>query len=884
MKAKKTNLTMRVLVIAVQSALLALGAVAVAQAADEDDTLKQLTMPDNWIEVGAGYVSQDSYKFGEYNGLEHQGVYGILNFFLKGGGHFDSEDATRWRVEGTNLGLDTRELRMEYGKQGTYRVELNYDELRRNRSDSYQTPYDGAGTNVLTLPSNWLQPKVPQVSSSALNFRSLLAANSQGPAIVGGVTVQPTAAQLAAMNAIIAADVPAFHNVDLDTTRQRTQAGFMYQFNRNWDIKIGAQNEHKYGLKPMSTVSSLIREFGAVIPDLIDQDTQQYNVSVNYTDEKAYMQFGYYGSFFKNHVDSMTWADVSNPTKSATMSSAPSNEFNQFSMTGGYHFSPNTKLVATASYARNTQNDTYLTDASLPLGVPVDSLDGLVVTTTFDARLTSRPSEAWNLNFDYKYDNHDNQTDVNTYMFYDAGEERSASASAFNATLGLPPNTLGSNINIYANRPYSKKLNQFDASADYAIASGQYLKAGYQYQQIERKCDGSWINCADAPKTEENLGLLEWRMNAIDNVSASVTYTYSQRTANYDENAFLALVPMANFVPAGGATVSVYDYLRAAGLTGFGPYAGYPTTPLTGDTAIYSPNNNIVPQALYGSRNNVNELLGLRRYNMADRNRNKLRAKIDLQASEKLSFDGSLDYNQDDYSHSQYGLTSAGGWAANLEGDYAFSENLNGNIYYSYQNSDVDSAGRAYGSNSNTAFVGIAANTVVSGGCYNTVKAKNNNVKIDQCLEWTSRSNDKVYTFGAGLMYQGLMDGKLSVAADLVASRANTNIGVLGGSYVNNPLAASGQPAVSPAVYFIPATAFPTVNTDSLEFTLDLRWQLSAVSDLRMLYGYAHLKSNDYIYDGTQLGSLTIVMPTYETAPSYNVNVIGFTYTYHMQN
>ncbi len=423
MKTNKTNLTLRALVVAVQTALLAFGAVAAAQAADEEDALRQLTQPDTWVEVGAGYVSQDSYKFGEYNGLENEGIYGILNFFLKGGGHFDSEDATRWTVVGTNLGLDNRELQMEYGQQGRYKVELNYQELRRNRSDSYQTPYDGVGTSVLTLPSNWLKPFVPQNSSSALNFRSLLPENSQGPALVGGVLVQPTPSQLAQLNAIVANDVPAFHDEDLHTTRQQTQVGFMYQLNRNWDVRVSAENEHKYGLKPLGSVSSLIREFAAILPDRIDQDTQQYNLSVNYTDAKAFVQFGYYGSIFKNHVDSMTWADVNDPTKSATMASAPSNEFHQFNLNGGYNFSPTTKLVANASYARNTQNDSYITDSSMPLGVPVDSLDGLVVTTTFDAKLTSRPMDHLRLNVAYKYDNHDNQTRCKHLLL--PGRERS---------------------------------------------------------------------------------------------------------------------------------------------------------------------------------------------------------------------------------------------------------------------------------------------------------------------------------------------------------------------------------------------------------------------------------------------------------------------------
>ena len=43
---------------------------------------------------------------------------------------------------------------------------------------------------------------------------------------------------------------------------------------------------------------------------------------------------------------------------------------------------------------------------------------------------------------------------------------------------------------------------------------------------------------------------------------------------------------MANNIPAGGATTSLYGFLQKTGLTGFGPVAGLPTTPLTGDAAM----------------------------------------------------------------------------------------------------------------------------------------------------------------------------------------------------------------------------------------------------------------------------------------------------------
>jgi MtrB/PioB family decaheme-associated outer membrane protein len=890
MKTKNGSFAVRASVVAVQSALVALAAMSPAQAAEGDDAARRLTQPTNVIEVGAGYVSDDSAKFGEYNGLSNKGIYGIFNFDLRGGGNYENGDPTRWRATGTDLGLETRDIHLEYGQQGKFRIDVNYDELRRERSDTFQTPYRGAGSNLLTLPSNWLKPFVPQVSGSAINFRSLSPTTGLAPSNVGGVVTPPTAAQQATVNNIIATDVPDFQNVDLSTKRKALDAGFSYNIGPRWEFKASAKHEKKDGLKPMGAVTSQVSEYATIIPDLIDQTTDQYNASLTYTGDSAFFQVAYYGSVFHNDVSSMTWQDANDPTKTATLSSAPSNSFHQILLTGGYNFSPTTRLVLNGSYGRNTQDDQFVTagqNAQFPLGLPVSSLDGKVVTTAFNAKLTAKPVKDLNVAAAYKYDNRDNQTPVNTYFFQDANEARAAAASPFNAALGLPANTLGSNINIYANRPYSKKINQFNADADYAVAKGQRIQGGYEYQEIERKCDGSWINCADAPKTRENTLRAEWRANVVENLSGRLAYAYSERRVNYDENAFLALVPMANVVPAGGATVSAYQYLQQTGLTGFGPVAGFPSAPLTGNAAIFSPNNNILPQALYGSRNNINEEVGMRRFNMADRNRNKVRGSVNWDASDRLSLQGGLDYNKDDYNNSVYGLKNAETWALNLEGTYVINADFTAQAFYTYEDIQSQSAGISYAANSNTAFVGQAGNTIVSGGCFATVLAKNSNAKIDPCSNWSTDMRDKVDTFGAGFKYRNLMGGRLEMVGDVIYTHARTDIAVAGGSYVNNPFAlAAPAPALAPgvpAVFFIPAANTPTATTKTIELRLGGQYELDKASALRMLYWYQHLKSNDYVYDGMQFGTLTNVIPTNEQPFNYNVHVVGVTYIYRFQ-
>ncbi len=888
MKNSRARFVRKASVAAVQAAVLAIAAMAAARAADPDPALRALTQPTNSVEAGVGYVSESSAKFGQYNGLFNNGPYAIFNFDWRGGAGYDlnSDSAVRWRLFGSDLGLDTRTAYAEYGDQGKFRVFAGFDELRSNYTDTYQTPFNGVGSNFLSLPKNWVKPVVPQVSTTAGNLRALSPTTGLANAIVNGVVTPPTAAQRAIVNNIIANDVPAFGDINLDTIRKTYAGGLIYDFSPQWRLLASASQTDQNGLKALGMLNLASGTSSVINPNLIDQTTNQYNVGLNYTGEKFFFTAAYYGSYYRNHVSSMTWENPFAPGTFATMSSAPSNEFNQFTLKGGYNFSPTTKLVMGASYARGTQNDQYVANpGNSPLGFPVQSLDGLVVSTQFNAKLTAKPVKDLNVALGYKYNNRDNKTAINTYTFYDAGEPPAATASPFNATLGLAPGTLASNINIYANRPYSKKTNQFNADADYLVSRGQSLKAGYEWQEIDRSCPGSWINCADATKATTNTLRVAWDANSIENVTGRLSYAYSERRVDYDPNSWLALVPMANFVPSGGATQSVVSFLNQTGLGGFGAFAPYvPLQP--GNLGIYFPNNSSLVQQFYGSRNDIHEITGMARYYAADRNQNKVRGTLNWDVSEKLSLTGNVEYNNDDYSHSVYGLQKAQNTSATLEGTWAATENLSINAFYTYEYQKANSAGASYSSGAitNTATVGgVAGNTVVSDGCFATVMDKNANAKIDPCLNWGTDMVDSVNTAGIGFKYNGLMAGRLDLLGDLLWSDARTTNNMTGGTYANSPFAVSGKPAVVPAAFFIPAANLPVVKSNLFEFRIAGQYALDKASALRLFYWYQHLSTTDYAYDGMQYGTITSVMPTNQTSPSYNVSVIGLSYIYHWQ-
>lgn len=885
MTAKKTTFATRCLVIAVRGALASLALVSTGARAADDKVL-DLRIPENTVEAGAGYVSDDSAKFGEYNGLNKKGGYGILDFDVRGGG-YGTDDPTRWRITGTNLGLDTRNVQGEYGRQGSFRVYGEYDELVRNRSDTYMTPYTQVGGSTFLLPGNWIVPRVPQVSSSAGNFRGLDPVAGTANSLVNGVSTPPTAAQLAAVNRTIATDIPQFYEKDISTERKRSDAGFLYNITSRWDVRASFSHEDKSGAKLMNFLSLASGTSAVTLPDPIDQTHDQYNASLNYSGEKGFFQAGYYGSIFKNNINSVTWQNPFDPAKSSTFGSAPDNQFHQLLMTGGYKFSPATKLVVNGSYGRATQNEAFIQGPELPFGLPGGSLNGKVETTTFNMKLTSRLSKDLNVWAGYKYDDRDNKTPVSIYRFYDAGEAPTGS-SPFNGFFGLPAtgaNSMGSNINIYENRPYSKKQNQFDAEGDYRVTGRQYLKLAYQFQKIDRKCNGTWTDCVDADSARENSLRGEYRATMGETLNGRVSYAYSERRVDYNPNGWLGLVPMAGQVPSGGATTSVAAFLAANGVGGYGPLAPYvPLQP--GNLGIFFPNNSALPQALYGSRNDIHELPGMERYYAADRNRDKLRSQVDWQASEKLSVTGSLDYNNDDYKNSVFGLQKAKGYVANLEGSFAIAQGASATAFYTYEDQKANSAGWSYsaGALTNAANVGgVAGNTVVQGGCFTTVLDRNLNAKVDPCLKWQTDMREKVDTLGVSFKKLGLMGGRLGVGVDLLYTKSRTNVGVTGGTYANNPAAVANRPAVSPAAFFVPATALPQVTTKTDEVRLNVAYAIDKASGVRFFYWYQRLTTTDFAYDGMQYGTITSVMPTGEKPPSYNVSVVGVSYLYRFR-
>ncbi|MBI3401573.1 MAG: MtrB/PioB family decaheme-associated outer membrane protein [Acidobacteria bacterium] len=903
MKTHTNGFTKAVWGTAGRGAALAIALVACAHTAAAQ-TAQEATKPISAVEFGGTDVSDGAYKAGEYNGLQNKGGLGIGHFDLRGGAAYNDDSALRWRIKGADLGLDTRSLSGEVGAQGVFRFNFGFDQLRRNRSDSYQTPLQGAGSNVLTLPGGWQVPTIAGSTATnnvvnVLSARGLLTTigtaryiNTQTNSATFTGLLTPTAGQISSVSAASLTDVPAFQNYNLHTTRTKFDLAFDYSFDPRWGVSGEFRPEHKDGVKPMGTVSrNTGGDISTIIPDVVDTNTYQTDMRVNFRGAKGFAQAAYYGSIFKNNVPFMQWQNwATGPTATGainfgtavvnTMSSTPGNQFHQFSGSGGFNFSPTAKLVVNGSVARNTQNDSFLADSTTPV-VPVSSLNGLVINQSFTVKFNARPAKKLSLTAGYKYDNRDNRTAVHVFQYSDAGEAPAANTSF----VAGPSNPLGAVLaqNANANRAYSKKTNQANGEADFALSSRQWLKGSYEYERNNRDCYSSWISCADAAITNEHSLRAEYRATLSDDLTVRVGYTYSaRRTPNYNENAFLALVPYTNVSPAaatGGATA--YSVMVANGWTGWGPASGYAAT--TGNMNMFFPSNNALANAMYGNLNRISELPGMRRYYAADRNRDKIRTSATWQATDELSFQGNVDYNKDHYADAIYGLQDTNTWAANVEGMYAVATDLSLSVFYTYEDLTAGSAGNTYTANSNTAtLTGALATTIGLSGnsCdgFTTLQQRNNNNKLDPCLNWFTDRIDKVNSAGVTLMGKEAWDTKLDLTGNFIVTRARSDNTVTGGNWANNLLMGPGAAPTTTAAYFIAASALPTVSTDTYELRLNGRYAVTKTQALHLAYTYMRMTSVDWMYEGMQFGSLSGILPSNEQPFNYSVHVFGVSY------
>lgn len=591
----------------------------VAMAADaEDESVNAQVKPTSFVEVGAKSVSRDSNKFGEYNGMNENGPYVVGNFGIKGGNAYDSynggDGKLRWEANGSDLGTTSRALDASVSKQGNWSVGASYDEMRHYTAEPFITPLQGAmGGNSFVLPSNF-----GAVNTTAPGSRGL------------------TVTQKSLMRTVD----------DLYSGRTNIGVNGLYRFNNAWSVDIEFNHLKQDGAKLIASGSNMqaagsngaqsANAAGEAVMMLMNPTSYQTDTvkfALNWTGENGHLSGGYYGSFFRDDNNGLSW---NNPFVSGggapatgaarvfptdTLSTAPGNDFHQLNLSGGYRFGSATKLAGGLSYGQNTQNQGFLNDTALINGaLPAASLDGKVITTNANLKLTNNSIKDLTLSAGVKYNERDNQTQSNVYRFYDIGH----------ATL-----------RVIANAPYSNKKTQYELAGDYRLTKGQNIRVSYEREDIYRWCNNLANNPTAAPcvvvgsSSEDKLNA-RYRLKLDSGINFSAGYGYSDRRADESHNAV---------TPIG---VTTYGYINGGDAVGYKPY-----------------------------------FAASRRQNML-----KLGAAWDVTEKLSVTLDGRV--SKEDYYESPLGVRDGNTFAANLDASYNFTENTMVGAYLSSQTMQRD--------------------------------------------------------------------------------------------------------------------------------------------------------------------------------------------------
>lgn len=834
----------RVSVLAVHAAVTAMAVIPNISRADREYG-KDEVPTDSSIEVGIGNVGKSSAAFGEYNGLYKDGAYLIGNLELMGGGA--KEGAFHWRLSGSNLGLDTRRIGAEVGTQGQYRFSFGYDELRREYTDSFKTLYRGFGSTTLTLPdsypaaatrastttttagvlSNWANPQAPYATAACANTGGVPTVACQGPGYL----------------------IPAlvYNPGNLATERKRTNVGLSYQFSPQIEFKASARREDKDGVKLTGFgVNGPGR--GLFLPEPINSSTYQYEAGIAYVGKGTYLNVGYIGSTYVNDVNLWT---AENPFQNnsmigniARLTGAPDNRMDQFNASGGYSFTPRTKLVLAGSYTRLTQNEDFHVSYPSVYLIPEESARAKVLNTTLSARLTSRPLANLSLNVAYRYDNRDNRTPSELFVV----------PAADNGNTNANGNT---SFRTFVNDPYDRRSQRFNLDGDYALGNGDNIGIGYEWQDL--KHSGHGLIPLPATSNRESSLRLDYRSSFSERWNGQLAFAHSERRirGGYHEGNPLPLTPV---IPEDVAA------LVAAGKVVYanGRYS-YPT----GSNYIFMAADPLMS--------------GFRMFFVADRNRDKLRGSVNYQASESLALDAILDYSEDRYLNADYGLKRSKNLSLTLDGSYAASENLSFNAYYTYEDIEAKMNQQAIlrGVVSNPEVVGapastvlIAANTATECVGSSLPIGTPNQYWLDPCRAWAMQQADRIDTVGMSLRAKGMFGGKFELVGDFVYSRAKSPISFTGGTYNSNGVRNVYYSAESP----------PDITNDMVELRIAGTYSLDKNAAVRVSYLGRRLHSADFQLDAyTNPTAFQSFLGTGMTSPDYTVHVLGVSYIYRFR-
>lgn len=330
-----------------------------AAAANSAALRKDLTTPDRRIEIGLGGAWGNTRNFGMYNGLYDEDVKALLDFSL-----VNRDDATgTWlKLRGRNLGLDSRELRFDHERQGSWAYYLEGSQLTRREPLIVTTGLQGIGSARQSVSAT--APK---------------------------------------------------REVDLEQEHDYLAGGGKLQLTEALQFRISARQDTRQGDRIYGRGTFGAQEF---LAQPLDQTTRLWEASVSYTDPKLQLVGGYAGSAFDTDREQLNVVGGAAGFAAAPAMNAfglpQGNQSHQIYLSGGYNFTDTTRSSFKLARGVAERDETFAIVPTLA-GAPT-SLDGRLVTQLAMVDLTSRPLQNLDIHAMYRYEDRDDDTDRRQFL------------------------------------------------------------------------------------------------------------------------------------------------------------------------------------------------------------------------------------------------------------------------------------------------------------------------------------------------------------------------------------------------------------------------------------------------------------------------------------
>ena len=704
------NRTLKVIITALLGTSVVTGPAALAQEMPDFEqwACKFCPFPEKGVtgEAGASAlnVSDDSARFGDYTGLDEEGVYPNADADML----YRAGDGYAVSLYARDLGLDSRDIELSVGRQGSWVLDLSWDELPRRLDDTVQTVYSGLGSDRLSLPANWVRANTTGgMTALDANLRDFTLGWDRKTAGLGVELVQSENLRYEA-----------------DWTRETKEGRGL-----TWGSFLG-------------TAADLAKP--------LDYQTDQVDAAVIYSGSGWNIQLGYYGSFFSNKDTSLTWDNPFNGPDQGRSAMAPDNSHHQGRIAGVYRFITwNTTLNASYALGRMEQDDALLQYTINPnlvsQALPVQEFDGQVDTTTANLRLSARPADRLRLTAEYRYNERDNKSGQYDWMPVQADSFPAAG---------------------FRNPIYSFEDRDLFFTADYRFNQKVRGAVGWKQKTREREFQN-----VDRNDEDTYWGRIRFRP------MTELRLTFYGETASRDASTYQA-------IPAIGA--------------------GAEQNPL------------------------------LRKYYLADRDRDLVRVEADFTPVPRFSLSVRYEDARDRYDDSQVGLVAADYDQLSADASLQLWEALVATAYYSRDNYDSTTIGAASFATPNLA-----------------------------PPNWRGETRDRHDVYGVAFSWPGLAEGKLDLHADW--TRADTT----GDISVASPLTGTPSP-------------FPTIESDwrGTEFRAD--WHFNPRWSLNVGWRYETYDADDWAKDGVGPATIDNVLTFGADTLDYDVHVflVGFKYSF----